>query len=452
MARRPVLKNVAILTASGLCERAVGAAYRVFLARLAGSVALGLLQYCMPVLRLSLILCTLGLPQALTRVVAQACARHDEPEARAALGWSLRTAAVTGGIAALLLLLLAPACRRLFADERVWPLLRWLAPTIFFGCLSWILQAYFQGRNRMWAVAVTGLLEQGGKLAVTLVLLGLIERRTPGAIAAAALAAVACAEMAGLFFLLILGARSGGLAREGGGADKRALLVNSLPLMGDGLVFAVAGAVDVAVVPRRLIAAGLAQDRITALMGQAWGMALPTVFLPMVVIWPLAAATLPAIASSLAGGDLRGLRRRVWRTCAAVAAVGAAATGFFLLAARPLMRMLYACPEAASHLRAFSLVACPVYLASISGTLLAGLGRSAALFRQSLACAMLRTFLLYILTGMPGLGIAGAAVGIAAGNAALAAANLATVHRCLCPEKETAGGRMAASALSRSGS
>ena len=57
--RRPVLRNVAILTGGNLMERLLGAAYRIVLARAAGAEALGLIQFCLPILRLTLILGTL---------------------------------------------------------------------------------------------------------------------------------------------------------------------------------------------------------------------------------------------------------------------------------------------------------------------------------------------------------------------------------------------------------
>jgi stage V sporulation protein B len=420
LARRPVLKNIVILACSGVCERFLGALYRVVLARAAGAEALGLIQFCLPLHRLGLILCTLGLPQALTRLIAEAVARGGEDHARSAFRWSLRTSSLLAGGLAVLLMFGFPLGRLIFPDPRVAPLLRWLGPILFCDCVGLILQANFQGRNKMWPLALAGILGQGSKLAITIVLIGRAGSKSISAIAAAALAGMAASEAASMALLAALTGRS---ATTRTVPARRPLLLASFPLMGDALVFAVAGMADVLVVPRRLAQAGLPLDHVTALMGQVWGMAIPVLFLPMVAIWPIAAATLPVITAAVARGDRRELRRRVFFTYAAVGAVALGAALLFHAFPVPIVKLLYARPDAAPYLRALAWAVVPIYLASISGTLLIGLGKPMLLFWQSAACAALRTFLLYILTGMPSMGVFGAIAAIAVGNAVLAVAN-----------------------------
>jgi len=266
----------------------------------------------------------------------------------------------------------------------------------------------------------------------------LIRRAQPGgagAVAGAALAAMAISELAALLFLAGLAGLTG-RSSAGRGASpvhgRRSLLLSSLPLMGDGLVFAVAGTIDMMIIPRRLLHAGLARAEMMALIGQVWGMALPAMFLPMVAIWPIAAATLPVISAAAARNDLRELRRRIALTYAAVGAVSLLATATFLTGARPIVTILYACPTAAPYLRMLAWASGPIYLASIGATILIGLDRSALLFRQSLVCTTLRVFLIYLLTGLPRFGIGGAIIGIAAGNALLALANVWAIRHYLC--------------------
>lgn len=425
--RRPFLRNVAILTAGGLIERILGALYRVALARAAGPVALGLIQFVLPILRLCLILGTLGLPQALGRMIAESLARHRRDEAHAAFGWSLKTVAIAGGGLAVLLVSLAPVGRMLFPDARVVPLLRWLAPILVCDSLSQVIQASFQGHNRMWPIVGAGLLGQGVKLVLCLVLLARTAARGAGFVAGTALGIVAFSEAVSLFFLLAVHGRPA----LDSAAESRALLRSSLPLMGDGLVFAVAGAVDMLVIPRRLVRAGLARAAITPLMGEVWGMALPSIFLPMVIVWPIAYATMPVLAAAAARGDIAALRRRAALAYLAVLSVAAGATVLFLFFARPVVSVLYAHPAAARYLRQMAWAVVPIYLASIGGTILVGLNLSSLLFRQSLFCAVLRCFLIYVLTGLPRLGVTGAIIGIVAGNGLLALVNgWSILRRC----------------------
>lgn len=397
------------------------------MARMAGPAALGLIQFCLPILRLCLILGTLGLPQTLARVVAEARARRDESEARAAMGWSLRATSAVAGVLACMLLLLAPLGRYLFPDARVVPLLRWLAPIIVCDCIATLLQANFQGRNRMWPTALAGIIGQGAKLMLSMILIARVACKGPGAMAGAALAATALSEFGALVLLLSMN----GWPRIAGIPEQKQLLASSLPLMGDGLVFAVAGAVDVVIIPARLVAAGFPRGAVTSLMGEVWGMALPTLFLAMVVIWPIAHATLPVLADAAARGDRAELKRRIFLTYLAVGAVALVTTAVFLSFPGPIVTVLYARPSAAPYLRMLAWVACPIYLASIGGTFLIGLNQPGLLFRQSLVCAAIRSALIYVLTGLPHLGVAGAMIGISAGNSLLAMANIWGVRRYL---------------------
>ena len=444
MQRRPVLRNIAILMAAGFLERILGALYRVLLARRAGSVALGLIQFCMPILRLGYILGTLGLPQTLIRVVAEAHAAKDPDTARRAMSYASRITLMAGGGLSLLLFFAAPLGHFVFPDPRMVTLLRWLAPILICDCLQLIIQANYQGENRMWPVAMAGVLGQSVKLIITLCLLNKAVVSEPGSSARVALAAVAVSEVMALGLLVALRGKNHVRHTCKGDYDPKKLILASLPLMGDGLVFAVAGALDMMIIPRRLVGIGLAAGDVTAMMGQAWGMALPTIFLPMMIIWPITAATLPVLAAAAARKDGTELRRRISLTYLAVTGVSALTTLLMLTAARPLVTILYACPAAAPYLRLFAWAVVPIYLASIGGTFLIALGQSALVFRQSLACATVRTALLFVLTGLPHLGLKGAIIAIIAGNTLLALANGLSILRLLWSTKTAASNAHAA--------
>ncbi|MGQ9779088.1 MAG: oligosaccharide flippase family protein [Bacillota bacterium] len=424
--RRPVLTNVAILTGSAFLERLLGGVYRIVLARAAGPEALGLLQYCLPFLRLGLIITTLGLPPALTRGVAAALARGRKDEAEAMTVWSLRAVGVSSLVLAGVFLVSVPLWRRLFPDPRVVSLFGRLVPVLVAAALGLVLQGWFQGQNRMWPLAFAGLLGQLGKLGLGLFFIARASRRGPVAMAAAALTAMAVSESAACVFLFFL-ARLGNRRFERPGR----LLQVALPLMGDGLVFALANAADMAIIPARLLAAGVKQAEITPLLGRAWGMALPTVFLPMVFVWPITAANLPVISAATAKRDLRGLRRRIGRVYLTVAGISLAAAAAFGLLARPIVAILYSAPEAAPFLAAFAWAAPPIYLAGLGGDLLVALGRTRSLFRQSVFSVIVRTGLIYLFTGRPGLGIFGAVFGLAFGNGLLAVTCARTVKKAL---------------------
>jgi len=425
--RRPVLTNTAILTGSALLERFLGGFYRVVLARTAGPETLGLLQYCLPFLRLGLIVATLGLPAALTKAVAEAMARGKNDEAAAMAVWALRTVgfvslALSGG-----LLILAPLWRPLFPDPRVWPLFGRLAPVLVAAAVGMVLQGWQQGRNRMWTLALAGLWGQLGKLGLGVFLITRAAQRGPVAMAKAALTAMAASEIMVCLFLFFTGRLTASSPPRRAVVSR--LLRLALPLMGDGLVFALAGAADMVIIPARLLAAGYRPTAITSMVGRAWGMAFPTLFLPMVFVWPLSAANLPVVAAQTARKELRGLRRRIGRLYLTVTGISLVAAAAFSLLARPVVATLYSAPEAAPFLAAFAWAAPPIYLAGLGGDLLVALGLTRSLFGHSVFSVIVRTGLIYLFTGRPRLGIFGAVLGVACGNGLLAVTTGWTVKK-----------------------
>ncbi|RPJ50061.1 MAG: hypothetical protein EHJ95_07845 [Methanobacteriota archaeon] len=441
--RRPILRNAAILAAGNLLDRVLGAVYRIALARTAGPEVLGLLQLCLPVLRFSVILGTLGIPMALARVVA---AERDGDGSASAVAWALRTVSLVSGCLAVFIAVAAPWGRIAFPDQRVVPLLRLAAPIVFCASLASVMHGVLQGLNRMWAIAGADFLGQLGKLTLGLILIGRAASAGSAAMAQAALAALVVSEAVSCLLLLAVGRRSIRLSGPCSKMEHR-LIGTSLPLMGEGLLFALAGTVDMGIIPRRLLQLGLAQREITVLLGQAWGMAWPTVFLPMMVIGPVATAVFPVMAKAAAEADLGELRRRIFGCSSLILLVSIASAIIFSCFPVRFMTLLYACPAAAPYLRSFAWAAPPVFLASAGAQILTALGLSRQLFRFSLASVAVRVFLVYILTGQPRLGITGAALGVAGGNALLAVACYSQIFVYLAkkdPRQSSGGGRRGA--------
>ena len=170
------LKKQALLTAGGgALTRAMGFGLRLFLSRMLGAEALGIMELASGAHMLALTPGTAGLPGAVSRLTARA----DTPQKRRlTLYAARRTALKTGLILAPLFFLLSPMIARLLGDERALPSLWLFSPCVLFAGLSAVYDGAFFGRGRVLPPAVRQLTEQAVRLAAVAGLAFLAPRLT----------------------------------------------------------------------------------------------------------------------------------------------------------------------------------------------------------------------------------------------------------------------------------
>ncbi len=439
MLTRPLLRGTLALTAAGLYSRLTGSLSRILLVRLVGETGIGLFQMVVPVVNLAITLALLGLPGAMAQMVAEAEARGDHAAAAAVRRRTAVLLTAAGAVTAASLWLLAPLLAgAVLTDPRTEPAVR-LAPLVLLAALPGAyLRAYAQGFHQLTPAAWAQVTEQTVRLAAMFALAAALLPHGMAAVAGGLAAALAVGEAAGSLWLLGWHRRSQGRPRflpwrrsappaETG--DR--LLRLSLPLLAGGLLSSLTGLLDATVIPRRLLTAGFTPREATDLYGQFAGIVLPTLFLPMVLVYPLTAALLPAVAAASARGDRRALLAHV-RTTSALTALVAALAGLAFATAPGVIGLLLFGEADAAPLLALLAVAAPfTYLQHALGTALTGLGLTALELRNYAAGLVVRSLLLVALTGNPALGIRGAVLAVAGGQCVMLLLHARALRRAL---------------------
>ncbi|HEX6971933.1 MAG TPA: oligosaccharide flippase family protein [Limnochordia bacterium] len=411
MSSRPLVKNALVLLVAGSISRLIGMVYRVVLVRIVGAEALGLFQMITPIYRLAATLATLGVPFALPQVVAARLGQRDRAGAVGARQAGMVLMAGASGVVCLLLIALGPTiARAILTDARAGLALQCLPLLLipYVAGAGW--RAYFEGEQRMLPGAACQVTE------------GLVRVVTVSVVIAPLLALGLSYGAAGMVLSGALGEAAAWLVLFGwprGPAWKapalaarrraqaaRELLLLSGPIMFNQLLNSLMQALNVALIPRRLSVAGLSAYEITTLYGRLAGMALPLLFMPMVAIHPIAHVLVPAIADRLARGG-RGLVALLFKSFGATLLIGTVAAIAFFWFPEPLSRTLYGEPELAPMVRALAVAAPFAYIDGISSAALFGLGKSAAVFRNSVIANAVRLVLVYLLAGQPAWGIMG---------------------------------------------
>ena len=388
--KRGSLKRQALLTTgSGALVRAMGFGLRLWLSRLLGAEALGIMELASGAHLLALTPAAAGLPSAVSRLTAKA---ESQAERDRVLFTGRRMALGMGLTVTPLFLLLSPLLARLLGDERTLPALLLFAPCVLTVGLSSVYDGYFFGQGKALPPALSEGAEQLARLAVVGALSFLLSRVTAAYRAALPALASTVGEAVGLGVILLwAGPRPAFPRDERYKQTKNQLLRLSLPLLLNRLAHTGLRSLCGAVIPLRLMAGGLSRGEAMSRLGMFSGMVMPLMFLPGLFSGALAAVGGPAMARCK---TRRGENRLALRMLLSALGVGGAcAAGMYVLAPY-IAALFYRLPELTPLLRA----ACPLAALLPTQQALSGLMTGLGLQKRSLWAGLLGAAVTLLLT------------------------------------------------------
>ncbi|MGI6083441.1 MAG: oligosaccharide flippase family protein [Limnochordia bacterium] len=419
LANRPMVKSMLALLTSSLFGRVMGTVYRVALVRAAGQDAVGLIQLALPVYRIARSLATMGLPVAIAKLTAERSELQRKPDLTVyhkAVALMLRAALLAFAIQAVFSRFFAAV---ILADTRTETAIIILALLLIPIALSSALRGLVQGLQRQDFMAGSDIAEVAVRIPVTLGLVALALPYGPAYLAGAVAAGFFVGELACLLVLRI------GLKRAVAGYAKgrrhrpaiacapvrtRALLALGVPVMLTGLLNNSMSLITVALIPRLLQETGMSIEEATRAYGRLSGMAVPTLYMPMMLIFPVTQTMLPELtrlAAQNAADSIARIRRLLRKVYLGTSVVSAAVAPLLWLRAAWLGSILYGDASVGSLIQPLGLVAPFALLGTVSADALYGLGRTAWVLTSSMAGNALRVFLVCMLAGNPAWGITG---------------------------------------------
>lgn len=345
--------------AAGLIVKIIGVFFRIPLTNIIGTGGMGFYQMAYPVYSALLVVSTIGLPVAISKLVSERAAHGDYAGAHYVFQVAWRLLLVLGIATAVLMFALAGPISRLQAQpDGVFALMA-ISPALFFVAMMSAYRGYFQGLQFMVPTAVSQIIEQLVKVAAGLSLAYLFYSRTADPTYAEAYGAmgamlgIALSELlAMLYTTAVYRRRKKKIFRDITGFDPKAASRNFKPLLKKILVITIPvtlGAsimplvmtVDSVIVSRTLQDIGYDQDMARSMYGILTAMVMSLVNMPIVFSQALQMSIVPAVAESKAQKDIPGLQQKTSFGIRLALLIGIpAATAFFLLA-RPILQMLY---------------------------------------------------------------------------------------------------------------
>ncbi|MCL1630490.1 stage V sporulation protein B [Sporolactobacillus sp. CPB3-1] len=421
MTRQSFLKGSFILMTAGLITRILGMINGMVLARVIGDEGVGLFMMAFPAMLLVVTLTELGLPVAISKLIAEAQTFGNYRKIKLILVWSLSIVGLVSVVLTTTMLLVIPlSAKYLFADTRVvYPLLA-ITPVIPIVAVSSVIRGYFQGIRNMKPYAYSGIVEQVVRISLVATLANLLMPYGVAYAAAGAMVAGSAGECASLLYMLYIFKHDEGIKLKGPRRRSlkgtreifRDLLRIGLPTMGSRLIGSLSNFLEPMIASHALVIAGFSIAESTKLYGQLTGYAMTLLLLPSFITHALHVSLVPAASEAYARKSYKMIHYRLNQALRIAMLTGGLSVIVTYSFAEPLMDIIYDAPEASQFLHIMAPFFLIFYFQAPMHAVLQAVDKAKAAMYNTLIGAIIKNILLFILTCSPEFGIKGTALAI----------------------------------------
>lgn len=443
MSKQSFLHGAMVLVLASLITKIIGMGMQIVLNRIVGPEGIGLFRMVFPMLMMILTLSTVGLPTAVSKVVAEAIAVGDRRKVKRVMTFTTIAVTVLATVFTLLVLALAPwLTRNLLTDSRTYLTVLTMTPAVLIISWSSILRGYFQGIQNQTPPSVGWILETIARSGVTL---AAVYSFMPDLIkaSAGAMLGLLAGELIYLLYILLSYWRRHGITRirippmppnvkpESYSQTIRSLFEVAAPVLISGIIGSFVYWLETLMIPRALLEAGHSREEATALFGLYSGYAISLLVLPTVFTYALATTLVPAISEAIALHQPTLVQRRLYQAFRFTAMIGLPSSVIFTLLAAEMSTAIYNTPEAGPLLAIMAPVGFFIYLKSPLSGILQGMNRAGLAMVFSVLGSAVKLAIIYWVASKPGVGITGVAWSVVISNIVVASAYFLTVTRLI---------------------
>lgn len=417
------MKGTFVLSVAAFINRILGFFSGMYIARVLGAEGIGILMMAHPLVPLVITITELGLPVAISKLVAEANARGERMKVRRILHVSL---AVTGFLSVALTTISLFGSEWiasiLLSDQRAYYAMLAITPIAPIVAVSAVLKGYFRGMQQMKTIAASDVLEHTVQIACVLALVHLLLPYGVAYAAAGAMAASVVSEAISLLFLVASYKLYGESKMPGetwashlkqGRSTLGELLQIGLPTTGHGVIHSLYSTFQPLLITTSLALAGIGTALATKQFGMLAGYAFPLLFMPSFITQSLSTALIPAIGEAAANKNSLLIHERMNQAMILGLLIGAPATVILYVWATPLTTLVYHAPEAGVLLQILAPMFFLHYFDAPLHAILLGLGRAKATLWNYVIATLFKSVSIFVFGSQ--YGIIGVAYGIGIG-------------------------------------
>jgi stage V sporulation protein B len=316
-----------VLGITGLICKIVAVLYRIPLAWLISEQGIGTFQLVFPTYNLLLTLSSAGLPVAISRMVSYNLAQHDPRNAQRTFRMALVALTILGAVGTLLMVVFNPALSERVGDPETKMGFVAIAPALVIVCTMSAFRGLMQGQQNMFPTAISQLIEQVGKVIISLPLAYLGSRVgvtdttkiNIGYAAAGALLGNSIGEALALFYMIVVHRKNRPvLLRRPQNEDippisRKALMARlfsmAIPITLAACIVPLSAFIDSGMVVNNLMhSAGFLQEEARAMYGRYSGYVINYINVPTAFAQAISMSLVPAISAAVARGDWKTVR------------------------------------------------------------------------------------------------------------------------------------------------
>ena len=303
---KSVAKSISVLSIAGILCKLIGVLFSIPLNMISPKVAT-VFYIVYPTYTLLLTISSAGLPVAVSRMVAGFLARNDRNNAKNTFSSALSVLFSIGLFFSLIMILLNRVLVNMVSVEESSLGFYAIAPCVLIVCVLSAFRGLIQGQQNMVPTAVSQLIEQIGKVALSLPLAALGLRRSVTAGAAGALLGITLAETAALGYMIIRYyirkpefeklPQDPELEPIHRSALLKRLIVISVPITISACIIPLSQFIDSAMMIKRMLLAGLTQEEAKAAYGIFTSIVIRLINIPTALALAISMSLVPAISA-----------------------------------------------------------------------------------------------------------------------------------------------------------
>lgn len=379
------------LAVSGLLVKFLGMVYKIPLTNLLGDEGMGYFNAAYTVYTLFFVLATSGLPVALSLLVSESVAKGDEKHAGKLYKTAARLFLTVGFCGMLLMAIPARRFAQLLGTPSAAAGVLAVSPTLLFMTYAGALRGYFQGRRCMVPIALSQVLEAGGKFLFGLLFASwALVYYSRSVVAAYAIFGLTLASFFATFSLYLckrhFDTDEGHLALCCGEitpCERKENVIKlsklAFPITISASVMTLASSVDLFLVMRTLRKIGYSVSEANAAFGNYTALAVPLFNMPTVLILPIAYSVAPFVKGALTRKDTVGAQKAAARSLSLAALLALPASIGLSLLANPILSLLFSSENSVAMatplLSVLALSVFPLALLTVTNSLLQAYGK-----------------------------------------------------------------------------
>ncbi|MFC0274494.1 stage V sporulation protein B [Metabacillus herbersteinensis] len=418
MTKQSLIKGTIVLMIAAFITRILGFANGIVLANVIGPEGIGLIMMAMPVTGLLITFTTLGLPVAISKLVAEAEARKDHQRIKKILIVSLTTTSILGFVLMIGTFMGAKLLSSvLLTDQRAYYSLIAVIPIVPIIAVSSVIKGYFRGKQNMTPIAFSQVLEQVVRIGLIFILVGWL---LPYGIEYAAAGVVLCGIVGEGISLLYLFSmfkltkqkqfklhHSFIKQLSKGKEIFYDLLHTGLPTTGNGLIHSIIGVIQPILITQSLALAGIGTAVATKQYGLLMGFALPLLMLPGFVTNSMSVPLVPAISEAKEKNEVQLIHRRIHQAIRIALIVGVPSSIILYVFAEQLTTLIYKSPEAGTLLKILAPFYLLHYFRNPLQSVIIGLGKASSVMMNDLVASTAKLVFIFLFASNSELGIYG---------------------------------------------